>query len=146
MCPPLVLGPIVHYLNSLDALNTSNQRIRDAMLGKWKEEVAPTGTFIWVDVRDLALAHVLAAEKEEAANKRFFITAGYFTNKGILDVVSKTQPEVITKDTKTKPGDFPEEGIYKYDNSRSKEVLGLQYRPFEQAIVDTVKSLKAVGA
>ncbi|KAI7597410.1 NAD(P)-binding protein, partial [Hortaea werneckii] len=29
MCPPLVLGPIVHYLNSLDALNTSNQRVRD---------------------------------------------------------------------------------------------------------------------
>lgn len=141
-----MLGPIVHYLNSLDALNTSNQRIRDAMLGKYKEEVAPTGTFIWVDVRDLALAHVLAMEKEAAANKRFFIVAGHFTNKGIVEAVAKVQPEVLTKDTKTKPGDFPDEGIYDYDNSRSKEVLGLQYRPFEQAILDTVKSLKDVGA
>jgi len=146
MCPPLVLGPIVHYLNSLDALNTSNQRTRDAMLGKWKEEVPPTGTFIWVDVRDLALAHVLAMEKEAAANKRFFIVEGYYTNKGILEVVAKGQPDVMTKDTKTKAGDFPEEGIYKYDNSRSKEVLGLEYSPFEKSIVDTVKSLKAVGA
>jgi hypothetical protein len=25
MCPPLVLGPVVHYLNSLDALNTSSK-------------------------------------------------------------------------------------------------------------------------
>lgn len=33
MCPPLVLGPIVHYLNSLDALNTSNQRIRNIAFG-----------------------------------------------------------------------------------------------------------------
>lgn len=146
MCPPLVLGPIVHYLNSLDALNTSNQRTRDAMLGKWKEEVPPTGTFIWTDVRDLALAHVLAIEKEAAANKRFFITAGLYTNKGILEAVAKGQPEVMTKDTNTKPGDFPEEGIYNFDNSRSKEVLGLQYSPFEKAIVDTVKSLEAVGA
>lgn len=136
----------MNYLNSLDAVNTSNQRIRDAMLGKWKEEVAPTGTFIWTDVRDLAQAHVLAMEKEEAANKRFFITAGYFTNKGILEVVAKGQPDVLTKDTKTKPGDFPEEGIYGFDNSRSKEVLGLKYRPFDQAIKDTVESLKAVGA
>jgi len=48
MCPPLVLGPIVHYLNSLDGLNTSNQRIRDIMLGKAKEEIPPTGTFLWL--------------------------------------------------------------------------------------------------
>ena len=27
--PPLVLGPVVHYLNSLDAINTSNARVRD---------------------------------------------------------------------------------------------------------------------
>jgi nucleoside-diphosphate-sugar epimerase len=44
MCPPLVLGPIVHYLNSLDALNTSNQRVRDIIQGKAKEEIPPTGT------------------------------------------------------------------------------------------------------
>jgi nucleoside-diphosphate-sugar epimerase len=44
MCPPLVLGPIVHYLNSLDALNTSNQRVRDIIQGKAKDELPPTGT------------------------------------------------------------------------------------------------------
>ncbi len=51
MCPPLVLGPIVHYLNSLDALNTSNQRVRNMMTGQCKDEIPPTGSFIWVDVR-----------------------------------------------------------------------------------------------
>lgn len=74
--PPLVLGPIVHYLRDLDSLNTSNQRIRDIMLGKAKDEIAPTGTFLWVDVRDLALAHIRAAERPEAAGKRFFIVSG----------------------------------------------------------------------
>ncbi|KAF2210529.1 hypothetical protein CERZMDRAFT_113415 [Cercospora zeae-maydis SCOH1-5] len=87
MCPPLVLSPIVHYLNSLDALNTSNQRIRDCMLGKWKDEVPATGIFIWVDVRDLALSHVLAAEKAEAANKRFFITSGHFATRRLQNNV-----------------------------------------------------------
>ena len=55
MCPPLVFGPIVHYLNSLDSLNTSNQRVRNFITGQAKEEIPDTGTFIWVDVRDLAL-------------------------------------------------------------------------------------------
>jgi len=148
ICPPLVLGPIVHYLNSLDALNTSNQRIRNLITGQYKHEIPDTGTFIWVDVRDLALAHVRAIELDEAANKRFFVTAGYFSNKEIADIIRKNFPEYKDKlpSPETKGGDYPEAGVYKYDNSRSLKVLGLKYRPLEESIVDTVKSLKAVGA
>jgi nucleoside-diphosphate-sugar epimerase len=108
--PPLVLGPIVHYLNSLDTLNTSNQRIRDIVQGKAKDEIPETGVFLWVDVRDVALAHVLAAEKEQAANKRFFVVAGYFSNKEIAQIVAKDYPQykdgLPTKDTPG--GDYPE--------------------------------------
>jgi nucleoside-diphosphate-sugar epimerase len=145
--PPLVLGPIVHYLNSLDTLNTSNQRIRDIVQGKAKDEIPETGVFLWVDVRDVALAHVLAAEKEQAANKRFFVVAGYFSNKEIAQIVAKDYPQykdgLPTKDTPG--GDYPEGGVYKFDNSRSKEVLGLTYRSLDESIKDTVKSFQAVG-
>jgi len=148
MCPPLVLGPIVHYLNSLDGLNTSNQRIRDIMLGKAKDEIPPTGTFLWVDVRDLAQCHVAAVEKEDAANKRFFITAGYFSNKEIAQVVGKHYPQYKEglPTEKTPGGDYPEEGVYKFDNKRSVDVLGVKYRELDESIKDTVKSLQAVGA
>ena len=164
MCPPLVLGPIgidgpptrgvsytdhclVHYLNSLDALNTSNQRIRDMIVGKSKEEIPPTGVFLWTDVRDVALAHVKAIELPEAANKRFFITTGYFSNKEIVEIVREAYPDLELKlpSKDTKGGDYPD-GIYKYDNSRAVEVLGLEFRPLKESIVDTVKSLQAVGA
>jgi len=148
MCPPLVLGPIVHYLNSLDALNTSNQRVRDILQGKAKEEIPPTGTFIWVDVRDLALCHVLAAEKEAADNKRFFITAGYFSNREIADVIAKHYPKYKDElpSSSTPGGEFPKEGIYKYNNERVIKTLGIKFRSLEESIVDTVKSLQAVGA
>ena len=147
MCPPLVLGPIVHYLQSLDNLNTSNQRIAAIMTGKAKEEIPATGTFIWVDVRDLALAHVKAAELPEAANKRFFVTAGYFSNEEIADIVRDNFPELKDKVPAqgTKGGGYPKEGIYKCDNSRVKEVLGVQCRSLKESIVDTVKTLQAVG-
>jgi len=148
MCPPLVLGPIVHYLNSLDALNTSNQRVRDFITGRYKNEIPDTGTFLWVDVRDLALAHVKAIEIPEAADKRFFITAGYFSNKEICEIIRKNFPEyekeLPAKDVKG--GDYPEAGLYKYDNSRTINVLGIKFRTLEESIVDLVKSLKAVGA
>lgn len=146
--PPLVLGPIVHYLNSLDALNTSNQRIRNLITGQCKDEIPDTGTFIWVDVRDLALAHVKAIEIADAADKRFFVTAGYFSNKEIADIIRKNFPEYKDKlpTPETKGGDYPEAGIYKYDNSRTVKILGLKFRPLEESIVDTVKSLQSVGA
>ena len=82
------------------------------MLGKAREEIAPTGTFLWTDVRDLALAHVRAAERPEAAGKRFFITAGYFSNKEIANIIRDSFPDLDSKlPTKdTKGGDYPEEG------------------------------------
>jgi nucleoside-diphosphate-sugar epimerase len=146
ICPPLVLGPIVHYLNSLDSLNTSNQRVRNLITGQNKKEIPDTGTFIWVDVRDLALAHVKAAEVPEAGDKRFFVTAGYFSNKEIADIIRKNFPEYKNDlpTPETPGGDYPK-GLYKYDNSRSVEVLGLKFTTLEESIVDLVKSLKSVS-
>ncbi|GAB7350522.1 hypothetical protein MBLNU459_g1112t1 [Dothideomycetes sp. NU459] len=147
MCPPLVLGPIVHYLNSLDSLNTSNQRIRDIYQGKASEEIPETGTYLWVDVRDLALCHVKAMELEAAVNKRFFITAGYFSNKEIAQIIKKDFPETKGLPSESTPGgDYPKDGVYKYDNSRVIEVLGIKFKSLEESIKDTVKSFQSVGA
>ncbi|KAJ5176103.1 uncharacterized protein N7482_001980 [Penicillium canariense] len=144
--PPLVFGPIVHYLNSLEAINTSNQRFRNLIQGQMKEQLPPTGIFIYVDVRDVALAHVRAIEVPEAGGQRFFVTAGYFTNKEIVDIARKTHPELESKlPAKDSPSDLPSD-IYKIDNSRSKDVLGIKYRPFEETVSDTISSLQEVGA
>ena len=147
--PPLVLGPIVHYLNSLDAVNTSNQRTRNLMTGASKSACPPTGNFLWVDVRDIALAHTLAVEKPEAGGKRFFIVAGHFCNKEIAEIISEEFPELrdrLPSGEALKPGDYPEKGTSGFDNSRSVEVLGMKYRALRECIVDTVKSLQAVEA
>ncbi|KAI9673477.1 MAG: methylglyoxal reductase (NADPH-dependent) gre2 [Caeruleum heppii] len=148
MCPPLVLGPIIHYLNSLDALNTSNQRVRNLITGQCKTEIPPTGTYIWVDVRDLALAHVKALEVDAADNKRFFVTTGLFSNREIADIIRKRYPALEDKlPPRDAPGGgYPEEGVHGYDNSRTKEVLGIEFRGLEPSIVDLVKSLQEVGA
>ena len=105
--------------------------------------------YLFVDVRDLALAHVLAAEKPEAGGKRFFVVGGHFCNKQIAEIIGEAFPELkknLPEGEALKPGDFPEKGTYGFDNARSKSVLGLTYRPLRESIVDTVKSLQAVEA
>lgn len=90
----MVYGPIAHHISSLSAVNTSNQRIRDIIQGKNKTALPPTGVFFWTDVRDLALAHVRAAEVPEAGGKRFFITAGYYSNREIADAIKEAYPDL----------------------------------------------------
>lgn len=120
------------------------------MTGASKDKLPPSGVFLWVDVRDIADAHVLAMEKAEAAKKRFFVTAGYFSNRQIAEIVAENFPELKDKaptGEALKSGDFPEEGpesVVKYDNSRVKEVLGVRFRGLKECVVDTVKSLQAV--
>lgn len=150
--PPMVVGPIVHHLNSLDALNTSNSRVRDFLQGKAKEELPDTGSYLWVDVRDLALAHVKQIELPDAAGKRFFITAGYWSNEEVAGIIRKNFPEYKDKlpaANPNGPGGYPDgttDSLYKYDNTRTKKVLGIKFHSLEESIVDLVKSLKAVGA
>lgn len=100
------------------------------------------------ELQDLAEAHVRAIERPEAAGKRFFVTAGHFSNKEIVDIVRKHSPELKDKlpGEDVKGGDYPEGGVYQYDNSQSERILGLKWRSLEESIVDTVKSLQAAGA
>ena len=136
---------MAHYLNSLEALNTSNERIRDLIQGKYKEQLPPTGTFLWVDVRDAALAHVRAIEVPEAGGNRFFVTAGYYSNKEIADVIRETHPEFASKlPGDNVPSDFPKD-VYGYSNKKSVEILGIKYHSLKQSISDTVDTLLAVG-
>jgi nucleoside-diphosphate-sugar epimerase len=131
-------------------MNTSNQRILAAAQGKFKDEIPPTGVHLWVDVRDVAEAHVAAFEKPEAANKRFFVTAGYFSNKEIGQIIKKNFPDFKDLPSDSTPGgDYPEgtpdKGLYSFNNKRSTNILGLKYKSFEESIVDTVKSFQKKG-
>ncbi|KAI8631802.1 hypothetical protein F5Y19DRAFT_376336 [Xylariaceae sp. FL1651] len=146
--PPLVLGPVLHHLDSLGAINTSNERVRDLMSGAAKNACPVTGNHLFVDVRDLALGHALAVEKPEAAGKRFFMVGGKFSNKEIAEIIGNEFPDLkrnLPEGEALKSGDYPAHGSYGFDNTRSIQVLGLNFRPLRDSIVDAVKSLQRIN-
>jgi nucleoside-diphosphate-sugar epimerase len=149
MNPPMVFGPVVHHLNALDSLNTSNERIRDYIQGKSKSEteLPQTPLPLWIDVRDLALAHVKAIETPSAGGNRFFVVSSeFFSNREILNIIRKNFPEY--KDQlpaeSVKGGEAPE--FAKIDNGKVQGLLGKPFTSLETSMVDLVKSLKNVGA
>ncbi|KAJ4176882.1 methylglyoxal reductase (NADPH-dependent) gre2 [Fusarium falciforme] len=150
VCPSLVLGPIKHRLPSLDKVNTSNSRMVDLVQGKWKEVIpdAYLAAVYWIDVRDLALTHILGMEKPEAGGRRLMPLGGRFGNRMIADIVWKHFPELREKlPGPDVPGGSlaPAEQVYRVDNTETKRFLGIEWREFETTIVDCVDSLKPYG-
>lgn len=137
-------GPVQRRLPSLAAMNTSNHRIRDLVLGKFRAEGPPptAPVFTFVDVRDVALAHVRALLVPSAGGKRFYVVGGHFSNKRIVDAVREGFPELgtVLPEERKVVDDFPDD-VYQFDNRRSREVLGLEYTGLQRSICDTVQSI-----
>ncbi|KAI1656539.1 putative NAD dependent epimerase/dehydratase [Daldinia decipiens] len=150
ICPPMVFGPVAHHLDSLKDINTSDQRFVDLIQGKWKEEIPTSGIWLWVDVRDVALAHIKAMEIPEAAGQRFFTTAGFYDNVQLARAVRSGFPELADKlpddNVKLAPGAAKPAATFGYDNSRTSKALGIDWIPVEKTAVDTVKSLLEIPA
>ena len=149
--PPFVFGPVVHHLSSLADINTSNGNMVALIVGKWKGEIPATGVHLWVDVRDVAKAHVEAMERPEAGGNRYFVTAGLFSNKEIVPIVRANFPQLADKlpEDGTPGGDYPggsKDNVYKYDNSKATKELGIEWASLEKSVTDTIGSLLAVGA
>lgn len=142
----MVFGPVAPH-SSLSAVNTSNQRIYDLMTGKYKDSCPPTGTnYLWVDVREVAQAHIAAAEKPEAAGKRFLLIAGVYTVAEIATIIGKEFPAIRDKlpSGKALESGAAVIGSYTFDNSQARDVLGIKFRTLRESIVDTVNSLQAL--
>lgn len=140
--PPLVLGPILQPLKSPEQLNTSNKFVYDWI--KSSSGATPDSNFraLQVDVREVALAHVLAIEKESAVGQRWFVVQGYLSNNVGLQIINKNFPNLnVAKAPEGYSLAQDALGWAKYDNSQTNEQSGLKYHSLEETIVDTAKSI-----
>ncbi|KLP07166.1 aldehyde reductase II [Fusarium fujikuroi] len=144
ICPPMVYGPVKYPVKSLDSVNTSNQLLADILNGKHKSGLPPTQLPLWVDVHDVALAHVKAVERQEAANKRIFVTAGYYSNQELYRILYENFADLRDRlpEEANKGGDpNPALDSFGFDVTRANTILGIDWIPYENTIIDSVKSL-----
>ncbi|VVT54543.1 uncharacterized protein SAPINGB_P004128 [Magnusiomyces paraingens] len=144
--PTLIFGPLLQQVASPEAINTSN-----AFLWKFLIHSKPNDTTdtysnnpdLWVDVRDVALAHVLPLEKPSLAGKRLFLTSDFYTVQTLLDIVNERVPALRGKIAIGQPGTGNKnvEKVYQYDNHVTNELLGIKYHTLDDTIVETVNSL-----
>lgn len=159
--PFMVIGP------SLTAsLNQSNEVIRDVLVAKGYPGIVDL-SWGFVDVRDVALAHVLAmmtpkargryicaaevlhmrdvvkAFRKARLDERYPVPkrdlSGWFGSL-LVKVGARFQPKGKASYLKTHLGRVPQ-----FDNSRIKRHLGITFRKIERTLIDTVQDLDRWG-
>lgn len=142
--PTYVYGPQAFDSDIKDSLNTSSEMINGALkLGP--NDHIPEATGLYIDVRDVAAAHLAAFEKDEAKNKRLVLADARFTYQDFLDIIHKHFPEVLKNIPVGKPGSSEEDLVNaaKLDFSNTEKILGFKYINLEQSVVDSVKQILA---
>jgi nucleoside-diphosphate-sugar epimerase len=98
----------------------------------------------FVDVRDTALAHLKAVQVAEAANKRFILCVKDAWVREVAAILAPYNEKGLKVPTVEADGEDPDPGN-DCDNTRSREVLGIEYTPLAKTMTDMVDSLIAAG-
>jgi dihydroflavonol-4-reductase len=157
--PFLVIGP-----SKTKAINPSNQLFVDLLAGTYPGIMNLAWGF--VDVRDVALSHVLALETA-AASGRYICANPAISMREVVDLLGRSgygdralpkigldcamgdyaiklssyaQPKGIGSYLRTHVGRVPH-----VDNGKIQRELGLHFRPVERSILDAVEDLDRRG-
>jgi len=141
--PPLVLGEVIHECESPEKLNTSVAGFYAWATGQKKESDLPAQGGNWVNVHDVALAHVRALTVEEAGAQRFITGNGAFSGQDYCDILHKHFPDLPNVPV-GKPGTHDEicKNANVFDGTKATQVLGIKYETLEDTVVEMCKSLR----
>lgn len=146
LCPAMVFGAFLpHSLpNTIDELNTSNSLIWRAIKRGQGGIIPPTRGPVWVDVRDVALAHIKALKVPAAGGRRFLIAAGVYCNQELADLSRERLPALSDKIAQGKPGTREHHTHFRVDASATEQVLGLKWRELGDCLAEVVPQLFAI--
>ncbi|KAL7202512.1 hypothetical protein ACSBR1_034061 [Camellia fascicularis] len=126
--PAMVIGPLLQ-----PTLNTSAAAILNLINGS---QTFPNSTFGWVNVKDVANAHIQAFEIP-SANGRYCLVESVAHYSEVVKILQELFPAFQLPE-KYKPF-MPTFQVFK---ERTKS-LGIEFIPHKQSIKETVESLKA---
>ncbi|KAM0268388.1 hypothetical protein ACHAQH_010002 [Verticillium albo-atrum] len=135
LCPPMTFGPVVHPVAGVEKLNESNAMLWKIANGESPLPVARVP--FWIDVRDLALAHVEAAVRPGVGGRRFVPAARERFSYGKAAGMMIEEFEWAKRKVKVEEQVIDES--HGLDGEAAAETLGLDYRGFRQTVRDLVK-------
>lgn len=139
--PSLVFGPQAFDSEVKDSLNTSNEFI-NSILTLNADSPVPGFKAGFVDVRDVARAHLVAFEKP-ISNKRLLMNYSRVCGQDVLDVLNEDFPELKGKIPvgEKGAGKAINDSLCKIVNDETKEILGFPLTDLKTTVDDTVSQI-----
>ncbi|KAL2820663.1 hypothetical protein BJX63DRAFT_379865 [Aspergillus granulosus] len=134
LCPPMTFGPVAHPVDKVESLNESNAMLWKVASG---ESLPVARVPFWIDVRDLAEAHVNALLKEEAGGKRYTPTAPERFSYGLAAGIIRDEFEWLREKVSKEAQSIDES--YGLDGESAGRELAFTYRGFRETVRDLVK-------
>ncbi|KAM3686093.1 hypothetical protein ACJW31_11G171400 [Castanea mollissima] len=131
--PGFVIGPLIQ-----PTLTPSIEAFLAIINGT---QVVSNGIYIFVDVRDVANAHIQAFEIP-AASGRYCLVGGVTQHSEIFNILHKFHPSLRLPEKSE--DDKPLQPVYKISQDKTKS-LGISFIPVEVSVRDTVESFKENG-
>lgn len=128
--PAMVIGPLLQ-----PTLNTSSAAVLNLVNGA---ATYPNASFGWVNVKDVANAHILAFENP-SANGRYLMVERVAHYSDILKILRDLYPTMQLPEKCA--DDNPLMQNYQVSRERAKS-LGVEFTTLEESIKETVESLK----
>ncbi|EKM75201.1 hypothetical protein AGABI1DRAFT_116498 [Agaricus bisporus var. burnettii JB137-S8] len=146
--PPFVFGPPIQEITGgPESLNTSLKPFYDILVGDGpKTEKLLSTSNSWVDVRDTALSHILAIQKEAAAGERIIVCGGAYLWQEWFDAANTIQPYPLPNHPPAKgmPG-ITAPYVIQYNTAKADKLLGIRYKTKAETIRDTLEIFAAKG-
>ena len=144
--PVYVFGPQAFGNEVLETLNVSNELI-NTILKKSPSEKFDNDDGGYIDVRDVAKAHVAAFELETTKNKRLFMTNGNFSMQAVVDIINDEFPKLKGNIPIGSPGTSPQDiaNFSSNSNKATREILGFDFIPLKKIVVDVVQQVLDSG-
>jgi nucleoside-diphosphate-sugar epimerase len=135
VCPSFMIGPAVTPRTDGESLRNMRMALEGELPHRADTPVC--------DVRDVAAAHIAAAEVADAAGKRFLVTTERPVQRAqLLDWLSAAYPNHLIHDAGP-PKD--EAGLRKIFESVNLEVLGLTLRDPKESWLDMAEAMRQMG-
>jgi nucleoside-diphosphate-sugar epimerase len=145
LCPAMVFGLYVNAeavpKRSIE-LGESVKIIWDVVTAGADADVPPTKAPVWVDVVDVAEAHIRALEIEDAGGERFLLAAGTYCNQEIVDAVRELG---LGKDVPVgTPGRRESDAHFAVDAAKAENVLAMRWTTMKESMRSLVPQLLSI--
>lgn len=140
--PAYVFGPQAFENEVGSTLNVTNEMINE-LLDKPEDTTFENEAGGFINVGDIAKAHLAAFEQENTVGKRLYVANGLFSVQTMLDVINE---RFDLKVPKGNPGLGPEDilKLAKTSNETTRKILGFEFVPLEKTVVDVVNQILKV--